>query len=280
MQTMGFIGVGKIGLPIWDNLIKSGYSVLGYRRGSLADFEKLGGVPAKSPADVGAQCDIVFSCLPTTSAGRSRQRAAGPDQFRTPGPDHRRVRLASRPGQAEICRAACREGRGFSRRRGERHARHGGGAQGRDLSRRRCRRGKRSSRLSRASPIFACISAVRRRDQGQAGQQFPGRHAHRGTAQAMALGLKAGVDNDLLIKAVATGSGGSTAFGIRAPWMAQRKFHPVQGAGRRCCSTISTRRAMANETGIATAARPPIELYQKRVDMASAIPRCRGHGRV
>ena len=40
METVGFIGVGKIGLPISENLIKSGYKVLGYRRGSLADFEK------------------------------------------------------------------------------------------------------------------------------------------------------------------------------------------------------------------------------------------------
>ena len=50
------------------------------------------------------------------------------------------------------------------------------------------------------------------------------------TAEAMTLGLKAGVDVDLMIKAVASGSGGSTQFGIRAPWMAQRKFQPVQGA--------------------------------------------------
>ena len=50
------------------------------------------------------------------------------------------------------------------------------------------------------------------------------------TAEAMALGLKAGVDVDLMIKAIARGSGGSTQFGIRAPWMAQRKFHA--GAGR------------------------------------------------
>ena len=68
METVGFIGVGKIGLPISENLIKSGYRVLGYRRGSLADFEKIGGVPAKSPAEIGAQCDVVFSCVPTAEA--------------------------------------------------------------------------------------------------------------------------------------------------------------------------------------------------------------------
>ena len=49
------------------------------------------------------------------------------------------------------------------------------------------------------------------------------------TAEAMALGVKAGVDVDLMIKAIATGSGGSTQFGIRAPWMAERRFKPLQG---------------------------------------------------
>ena len=41
MATIGMVGVGKIGLPISENLMKSGYRVLGYRRSSLADFEKL-----------------------------------------------------------------------------------------------------------------------------------------------------------------------------------------------------------------------------------------------
>src|SRR5258707_14557905 len=68
METVGFVGVGKIGLPISENLIKSGYRVLGYRRSSLADFEKLGGIAARSPAEIGAQADIVFSCLPSSEA--------------------------------------------------------------------------------------------------------------------------------------------------------------------------------------------------------------------
>jgi 3-hydroxyisobutyrate dehydrogenase len=68
MQTVGIVGVGKIGLPIAENLIKSGYRVLGYRRSSLADFEKVGGIPARSPADIGAQADIVLSCVPSAEA--------------------------------------------------------------------------------------------------------------------------------------------------------------------------------------------------------------------
>jgi len=68
METVGLVGVGKIGLPIAENLIKSGYRVLGYRRSSLAEFEKIGGVTARSPADIGAQADVVFSCLPSSQA--------------------------------------------------------------------------------------------------------------------------------------------------------------------------------------------------------------------
>src|SRR5713226_6202251 len=68
METIGFVGVGKIGMPIAENLIKSGFRVLGYRRSSLAEFEKIGGVPARSPAEIGAQTDIVFSCLPSSEA--------------------------------------------------------------------------------------------------------------------------------------------------------------------------------------------------------------------
>jgi 3-hydroxyisobutyrate dehydrogenase-like beta-hydroxyacid dehydrogenase len=68
MQTIGFIGVGNIGMVICKHLIDSGHKVLGYRRSSLAEFEKIGGIAAKSPADVGSQADIVFSCLPGGSA--------------------------------------------------------------------------------------------------------------------------------------------------------------------------------------------------------------------
>src|SRR5215831_10600762 len=68
METIGLIGVGRIGLPIAENLIKSGYRVLGYRRSSLAEFEKVGGVVARSPAEVGAQTDMVLTCLPSAEA--------------------------------------------------------------------------------------------------------------------------------------------------------------------------------------------------------------------
>jgi 3-hydroxyisobutyrate dehydrogenase len=88
------------------------------------------------------------------------------------------------------------------------------------------------------------------------------------TAEAMALGLKAGVDVDLMIRAIASGSGGSTQFGIRAPWMAQRRFLPVQGTVPALLHYFDLIDDMAAELNVAT---PMLdrsrELYQRFVDM-------------
>ena len=64
METIGFIGVGRIGTEICKHLLGAGYRVVGYRRSSLAEFEKIGGTAANSPAHVGDQCDLILSCLP------------------------------------------------------------------------------------------------------------------------------------------------------------------------------------------------------------------------
>ena len=90
METVGVVGVGKIGMPISMNLIKNGYRVVGYRRGSLDEFEKIGGVPVRSAAEVGAQADIVFSCLPSDDA--LEEVVQGPD-----GLVH-----SARPGQVVV----------------------------------------------------------------------------------------------------------------------------------------------------------------------------------
>jgi 3-hydroxyisobutyrate dehydrogenase-like beta-hydroxyacid dehydrogenase len=88
------------------------------------------------------------------------------------------------------------------------------------------------------------------------------------TAEAMALGLKAGVDVDLMIKAIATGSGGSTQFGIRAPWMAQRRFLPAQGTVPALQHYFDMIGEFADSVGVATPMLDrAVELYDKFMDM-------------
>ncbi len=231
METVGFVGVGKIGMPISQNLINSGHRVVGYRRHSLEEFEKIGGVPARSAAEVGAQADIVLSCLPSTEAldevvhgpnGLVQSARPGqivvelgshpvPDKQRqiaplrdkgaffidgevsgTPGMVSARKGVIFLAGDADACKKVEGVVAGFADTClyfGEFGA---------------------ASRVKLVNNLLVAINIA-------------------ATAEAMALGLKAGVDVPLMIKAIAAGSGGSTQFGIRAPWMAERRFHPVQG---------------------------------------------------
>jgi 3-hydroxyisobutyrate dehydrogenase-like beta-hydroxyacid dehydrogenase len=270
MQTVGFVGVGKIGLPISENLIKSGFRVIGYRRGSLAEFEKIGGVPAKSPADIGAQCDIVFSCVPSVEAmdevvnGKNgllqsarpgqivvelgshpvpeKQKHVAPFAAKgaiyvdgevsgTPGMVSARKAVIYLGGDADACKKVEPAIKGFS-----------------DM----CLYFGPFGAATKVKLVNNLLVAV---------------HIA-AAAEAMALGLKAGVDVDLMIKAIAAGSGGSTQFGIRAPWMAQRKFQPVQGQAALLFHYFHMIEQWADETGTATPLLDrAIEVYKKCVDM-------------
>jgi 3-hydroxyisobutyrate dehydrogenase-like beta-hydroxyacid dehydrogenase len=254
MKTIGVIGVGKIGMPIADNLIKSGHRVVGYRRSSLAAFEKIGGVPARSAADVGTQADIVLSCLPSTEAlddvvhgPEGLVHSARPGQIvvelgshpvldkqrqiallaqkgatfidgevsGTPGMVTARKAVVYLAGDAAACKKVEQVVRGFTDTClyfGEFGA---------------------ASRVKLVNNLLVAINIA-------------------ATAEAIALGLKAGVDVPLMIKAIASGSGGSTQFAIRAPWMAERRFSPVQGTAGSLRHYFGMIADFADRAGVAT----------------------------
>jgi 3-hydroxyisobutyrate dehydrogenase len=251
MDTIGFIGVGKIGLPICVNLIKSGYRVVGYRRSSLAEFEQAGGVPAKSAADVGAAADIVFTCLPSDEALQEVVHGL----LGTARRGQIVVELGSHPVPVKQKYVPVLAAKGVSFIDGE-------------VS------GTPGMVAARKGVIFlgGDRDAVRRLDPVVAGfadscsyfgpfgtatkaklinNLLVGLHIA-GTAQAMAIAAKTGVDMDLLIKSIASGSGGSTQFGIRAPWMVARKFMPQQGSAPGLAHYLDMVKDFADAEGVAT----------------------------
>jgi 3-hydroxyisobutyrate dehydrogenase-like beta-hydroxyacid dehydrogenase len=270
METVGLVGVGKIGLPIAENLIKSGYRVLGYRRGSLADFEKIGGVPMKSPAEIGAQANIVLSCLPSTEAmdevingPNGLLKAARPGQVVVelgshPVPDkEKHVAPLAQKGAAFIDGEVSGTPGMVSARKAVIYL--GGDAEA-------CKKlepvVKGFADLSLYFGPFGGASKVKLVNNLLVAIHIAA------TAEAMALGLKAGVDVDLMIKAIASGSGGSTQFGIRAPWMAQRRFQPVQGAASQLFHYFDMIGDWADSTGTATPLLDrATEIYEKCVEM-------------
>jgi 3-hydroxyisobutyrate dehydrogenase len=270
VETVGLIGIGKIGLPIAQNLIKSGYRVVGYRRSSLADFEAAGGVAAHSPAEVGEQADIVLTCLPSAEAldevvqsnnGLVHTARPGqvvielgshliPDKERqiaplaekgavfldgevggTPGMVSARKAVAYLAGNPEAAKRAEQVVRGFT------DIVHYFGAFG------------AASKVKLINNLLVAVHMA-------------------ATGEAMALALKTGVDVDLMIKAVAAGSGGSTQFGIRAPWMAQRRFLPAQGDAKGLSHYFELIGDLADRAGVATPMLDrAIELYERCIEM-------------
>lgn len=270
MQTIGFIGVGKIGLPICQNLIKSGYRVLGYRRSSLAEFEKAGGIPAQSPAQIGAQCDIVFSCVPTVQA---MDEVIGGEAglLQTARPGQIIVEFGSHAVPEKEKHVAPLAAKGAIFIDGE-----VSGTPGMVSARKAViYLGGDADACKKLEPVikgftdmciyfgpFGAASKVKLVNNLLVAIHIAA------AAEAMALGLKAGVDVDLMIKAVANGSGGSAQFGIRAPWMAQRKFSPVQGSASTLAHYFDLIGDWAQRTGTATPLFDrAVELYQRCIDM-------------
>lgn len=254
MQKIGFIGVGKIGLPICEHLIKSGYTVIGYRRSSLADFEKLGGIAAKSSAEIGGQADIVFTCLPTDEA--LEEVVHGPEGLlESARPGQIVVEFGSHPVPIKQRYVAPFAEKGVTFLDGE-----VSGTPGMVVARKGViYLGGPADAVRKVEPVVASFAelCMHLGDFGAATKvklvnNFLVALHIAGTAQAMALGLKTGVDKDLLIKAVATGSGGSTAFSIRAPWMAERRFLPQQGSAAGLAHYLDTAKDLATDAGIAT----------------------------
>src|SRR5215468_7047746 len=270
METVGVVGVGKIGLPIAENLIKSGYRVLGYRRSSLAEFEKVGGVAARSPAEIGAQAEIVFSCLPSSQAldevvegDNGLMKSARPGQII--------VELGSHPVPDKKRHVAPLAAKGVHFLDGEVSGTPGMVAARKAViylagDKDACAKAERYvSGFADSCLYFGPFGAASR--VKLVNNLLVAVHIA-AAAEAMALGLKAGVDVDLMIKAIATGSGGSTQFGIRAPWMAQRRFLPAQGTVPGLQHYFGMIGEFADSVGVATPMLDrAIELYDKFMDM-------------
>ena len=65
-RTIGFVGLGIMGLPMAKNLLDAGYPVVGYNRSDEPTEELVdhGGEDGGSPAGVAEQSDVVLLCLP------------------------------------------------------------------------------------------------------------------------------------------------------------------------------------------------------------------------
>jgi 3-hydroxyisobutyrate dehydrogenase-like beta-hydroxyacid dehydrogenase len=239
--------------------------VLGYRRGSLAEFEKVGGISAKSPAEIGQQCDVVFSCVPTVEA--VDEVVNGPNGLiHSARPGQVIVELGSHPVPDKQKHVAPLAKKGAAYLDGE-----VSGTPGMVQARKGViYLAGDAEAAKKIEPIvkgFADLSIYFGPFGGASKVKLINNLLVSiniaAAAEAMALGLKAGVDIDAMIKAVANGSGGTTQFGIRAPWMAQRKFKPIQGSPKLLSHYFGMIDNWADSIGVATPLFDrAVELYE------------------
>jgi 3-hydroxyisobutyrate dehydrogenase-like beta-hydroxyacid dehydrogenase len=254
VRKIGFIGLGKIGFPICEHLIKNDYTVVGYRRSPLEDFKRLGGVVARSAAEVGAQAEIVFTCLPNDQALDEVVCGSG-GLLESARPGQIVVEFGSHPVPVKQQYVAPFTAKQVVFLDGEISGTPGMVVQRKGV----VYLGGPAEAVKKIEPIVAAFaeSCLHLGDFGAATKaklvnNFLVALHIAGTAQAMALGLSTGIDKDLLIRAVATGSGGSTQFGIRAPWMAERRFTPQQGSAAGLAHYLDTAKDMADGAGVTT----------------------------
>jgi 2-hydroxy-3-oxopropionate reductase len=65
-KTVGFIGLGIMGKPMAKNLLKAGFPLMVYSRSkdSIEDLTKEGAFPALSPKEVAERSDVIITMLP------------------------------------------------------------------------------------------------------------------------------------------------------------------------------------------------------------------------
>lgn len=78
-MRIGWIGIGKMGLPMASHLLRAGHAVRGFdpQSAAVAAFVAAGGAGAASIQDAARDAEVVVSCLPHDAA--LREAATGPD---------------------------------------------------------------------------------------------------------------------------------------------------------------------------------------------------------
>jgi 3-hydroxyisobutyrate dehydrogenase-like beta-hydroxyacid dehydrogenase len=269
MRTIGIIGLGRMGMPIAGLLVKGGFEVVGYRRGATDEFQALGATPLASPAEVARRSDFILSCLPSEAA--LDEVVAGPGG------------LLHGMCAGQICLELGTFSVSAKERQRDRLAKIGAIFLDGEISGTPGMVAARKSAIYISGDAQACESAkpviAGFSDAcfyfGPFGSSIKVKLIANllltlnitAAGEAMALARRSGMDPHALIQVVASGSGNSVQFSIRAPWMAERKFLPSQGSIELLARYQSAAKAMATDLGVAT---PMLDRAMELFDKAMA----------
>ncbi|MEP7300842.1 MAG: L-threonate dehydrogenase [Caldimonas sp.] len=231
-RSVGVIGLGAMGRGIASSLLRAGFATHAYdvQAAALAEFAAQGGVAAASAAGLGAACDTVFVVV--VNARQTEQALFGPAgavEGLRPGS----VVLACSTVAAEVAEGL-----------GARLAEHGilmidsplsGGAAKSALGQLTMMASGAPEAFDKVQEVLAAVAAkvYRLGDAPGAGsrikminQLLAGVHIA-AAAEAVALGLKAGVDLTTLYDVISNSAGSSWMFQNRVPHIIAGDYTPL-----------------------------------------------------
>jgi len=228
-ERVGLIGLGAIGLPLAANFVAKGFEVHGYRRSPMHELQAIGGRPAVSPRAIAEACNVIVTVLPTYED--VREVLEGPQGALNAGRTGLVIielsTLAMK--EKEALRAAVEKAGNVMLDA----PLSGVPKMVKDRVSIIFASGDKAA-YDRAKPMFDAMTDKSfylgpfgaGTKMKFAANTLVGIHIL-ATAEAMALGIKAGLDPDLMVKVLSPSGGTSLQFQVRAPIMAQRKYEPV-----------------------------------------------------
>lgn len=222
-ESVGMVGVGVMGFAMAGNLLKAGFAVVGFDPvpAALERLESIGGQAASSPREVAEACSIIILSLPSAAAlaevvggGSGLAAAARRDvvaiECSTLPLADKRAALAVMEGAGKVLLDCPLSGTGAQ-------------AVNRDLV---VFGSGDEAAFARAQPVFEAMSRVQRY-LGTFGNGSVMKYIANllvtihnvSTAEAMVLGLKAGLDPGLIYDTLADSAGTSRMFQVRGPLM-------------------------------------------------------------
>jgi L-threonate 2-dehydrogenase len=248
--TVGLIAPGKIGLPFAANLINDGYTVWGYRRSSMAEFEAVGGKAAASVQEVAERADVIYTCVTSADAlddvinGERGLLAAGRSDLLVV--DIGAMPLSRKEAARDVLQAhgitmldapvsgtppMVSERRGMVFGSGDQDA------------------------FERVRPALGALGSIVYMGEFGSGSKMKfvantlvATHVAI-TAEALALGSAMGLDPQLVVDTIKPSAASSVMFNVRAPMMAEGRFHPVSGTAAGMIDVMDSIMATADEVG-------------------------------
>lgn len=229
-MRVGVVGTGIMGAPMARNLLRAGHTVTVHNRtpARVAPLVEAGATAMPSPSAVAAASEVVMTCVPDT-----------PDvELVLTGADG--ILDGARPGLLVIDTStiAPSAARALAARAAARNVRFldapmSGGEQGAIAGTLSLMVGGDREGFERAAPIFAAIGKTATY-MGASGQgqmtklvnQVVGAATLAAVAEGVALGARAGLDPDALLRAIGGGAATSWMWANLAPRMQRRDFAP------------------------------------------------------